>query len=175
MLAISYNVFISTSIPKIKIRVESDMPFIKSEKKKPSASDSSGSESSTRLVHDRYIFGSKDGSKAFTIEKLSFLGPSSNWYIEPIDYSQKPGGVDTGKFNAGNKEYSTGIFITTLSGQNYLHKYYSRLIGDDIRLVFSFSQVSNGSIEDSKHLTDSEWKRVRDFSRMADNSFEILP
>lgn len=168
------NIFISTSTPKIKIRVESDMPFIKSEKKTPTASDSGGSDGTIGIVREKYIFASKNGAKAFIIENWSFMGPSTNWHFDSIDYSQEPNVLESGKFKAGNATYSTGIFMTKHKGQNYFHKYYFRLIGNDIRLILTYTFLSQVVINDPKQLSNSERQSVREFSRLADNSFDIL-
>jgi hypothetical protein len=168
------NVFISTSTPKIKIRVKSDIPFVRSEKITPNATDSGGSESTIGLVRVKYIFGSENGSKAFTIEKWSFMGPSQNWDFDPIDYSQESNVLESGTFKAGKATYSTGIFMTNYKGQNYFHKYYSRLIGNDIRLVLSYTHLSKVVIKDPEHLSNNEQQHVWEFSRLADSSFDIL-
>lgn len=173
------NFFISHNVPKLLIKVSSDLPFITSETKSRSGEDMHGSLATIGMVTKKFVFKNYIEKRGLIIFIEKFKGAGSKWEMADPDGSFFPGLIVSGTKEMNSSQYYTEIYLKSYRDGQYIKKSYERVIGKNIRFTIHYIEKVNDSFQVSDSLENSKSETIdafiQEFSTRADNSFAILP
>jgi hypothetical protein len=170
------NVFFSSSKPKIRIKIDPLFKLAKEEEKSASGFDTRGTDRTSNVKIEQYIFsgkGSKKG-KAVMIEFQELISPK--WQFNPTLF-KAPNVFDSGSMKIHGKSYQYMVFaFLHKSGAYNIVRGYGKRVGtnDNAMIRIYYLERVAGDWSNLKMLNPQQQRYLLEFIEDSKKDIEIL-
>ena len=165
------NTFYSDKLPRLEIKVDESLPFLKKEGADKLATSTSGSMHAAKKTFQYYF---KGDAKRLKI-RISSLPESTNMYMIPPDYSKYKGNITSGYKELNGMRFATGVMADQVKGEPFLYKAYGKVVGGTTRyhIYYAENLASEWENYDPNLFSRADQDFLSAFNKRADKSFTI--
>ncbi len=172
------DMFYSERMPAVRVRVKQGFTLDEVKSDEKSATDySTGAETAMAEAQKivRAIFKDKQKGSRLTI-KTSLFPPNAKWSYYSPDYSGYSNILKHYDVKFLGGRYAVGIYpYENKKGTVYLVKKFGRIFGEKSKLELYYSERVGAEWSKIRILNTRQDEFLKEFSKRADDSFEILP